>query len=275
MLEELLESLDKNVFSAEMVESIMTQFNESVQTKAKEIAETELSEAVEKALAEAKELSDVALQEAVEAKTVEIEAKADSYIAEALEAKEIELQEKSDSYIEAKLGEINESLDLFLGKVVEEFIAESKEQMNETLKAEKADMIIEAFESMLTVGGVDVMKIAEKKDLSYADAKLAESVEKYDALMAEFLTTKKENETLAKLGVINEMKSGLSIVESKKFETLAQLVPFNRSDKYAADLEVIKESVLGSVETKVDEAIVESVQVKKQTETKVDYSHLV
>ncbi len=256
MLEELLESLDKNVFSAEMVESIMTQFNESVQTKAKEIAETELSEAVEKALAEAKELSDIALQEAVEAKTVEIEAKA-------------------DSYIEAKLGEINETLDLFLGKVVEEFIAESKEQMNETLKAEKADMIIEAFESMLTVGGVDVMKIAEKKDLSYADAKLAESVEKYDALMAEFLTTKKENKTLAQLGVINEMKSGLSIVESKKFETLAQLVPFDRSEKYAADLEVIKESVLGSVETKVDEAIIESVQVKKQTETKVDYSHLV
>ena len=262
MLETLLESLDKDVFSAEMVEALVVQFNEAVETKAKEIADAELTEAIE-----------TAVNEALEAKEKELEEKAEGYILEALEAKEKELEEKAEAYNEAKLAEINESLDLYLGKVVDEFILESKDRMNESLKAEKADMIIESFEAMITMGAVDVMKIAEAKDLSYADAKLSESVTKYDDLMTNYLSLQKDNETLAKLGVINEMKEGLSLVESKKFETLASLVPFSKSDKYAEDLEVIKESVKGSVETKVEDTII--VESKVKTETKVNYSHLV
>ncbi len=271
MLEELLESLDKEVYTPDMIVAVTAQFNEAVETKAKEIADSQINEAVEKALAEAKELSDIALQEAVEAKTVEIEDKADSYIAEALEAKEIELQEKADTYIEAKLGEINESVDSYLDKVVEEFIAESKDKLNESLKAEKADMIIEAFDSMILASGIDVMKIAEAKDNSYADAKLTESVEKYDALMNEHLSLKKENTELIKTGIIAEMKEGLSLVESQKFEKLAQLVPFSRDEKYTTDLEVIRESVKGAVETPT--VIVESTE--KKVESKKLYSHLV
>lgn len=250
MLEKLLESLDKEVFTAEMVESIMTQYNESVEEKAKEIADAQLAEAVEKALAEAKEAQEIAIQEAVEAKTAEIE-------------------EKATSFVEDKIAEINESLDLYLGKVVDEFIAESKEKLNESLKAEKADMIIEAFESMLSMGAMDVMKIAEAKDQSYADAKLTESIQKYDELMTEHLSLKKENIELIKTGIISEMKEGLSLVESKKFETLAAMLPFSRDEKYVKELEVIKESVIGAVEQ--SQVIVESVKDSKKS----IYSHLV
>jgi len=267
MLEELLESLDKDVYTSDMIATVTAQFNEAVQTKAKEIADAELSEAVEKAVTEAVA---IAVNEALEAKTVEIEAKADSYIAEALEAKTVEIEDNAVSYIAEKLAELNESLDLFLDKVVEEFIAESKDKLNESLKAEKADMIIEAFESMLTAGSIDVMKVAEMKDNSYSDAKLTESVEKYDSLMADFLTLKKENTELAKSGIIAEMKEGLSLVESQKFEKLANLVPFSRDEKYATNLEVIKESVKGVVET--PSVMVESVQ---KTDSKKLYSHLV
>lgn len=250
MLEKLLESLDKEVFTAEMVDSLIVQFNESVEEKAKEIADAQLAEAVEKALAEAKEANEIAIQEAVEAKTAEIE-------------------EKATSFVEDKIAEINESLDLYLGKVVDEFIAESKEKLNESLKAEKADMIIEAFESMLSMGAMDVMKIAEAKDQSYADAKLTESVQKYDELMTEHLSLKKENIELIKTGIISEMKEGLSLVESKKFETLAAMLPFSRDEKYVKELEVIKESVIGAVEK--PQVIVESVKDSKKS----IYSHLV
>ena len=270
MLKELLESLDKEVFTPDMIDAVQAQFNESVETKAKEIAEMQISEAVEKAIAELKETQEVELKEALEAKTVEIEEKADAYIAEALEAKTVEIEEKSQEFIAEKMKEMNESLDLFLDKVVEEFVTESKEKLNESLKAEKADMIIEAFESMVTAGSIDVMKIAEAKDLSYADSKLTESIEKYDALMADFLSLKKENTELAKSGIISEMKEGLSLVEAKKFETLAGMVPFSRDEKYTADLEVIKESVKGAVET-TQTVITESTD---KVEKKL-YSHLV
>ena len=53
MLETLLESLDKDVFSAEMVEALVVQFNEAVETKAKEIADAGLTEAIETAVNEA------------------------------------------------------------------------------------------------------------------------------------------------------------------------------------------------------------------------------
>jgi len=266
MLEELLESLDKNVFSAEMIESVMAQFNESVQTKAKEIAEAELSEAVEKALAHAKEEYDVDLQEA-------LEEKAASYIAEVLEEKTVELEEKATVFVESKLAEINERLDLYMDDVVAEFISESKSRLDESLKSEKADMILDAFEAMITAGSIDVMKIAEAKDLSYADSKLSESVEKYDSLMNEFLSLKKENSELLKTGIISEIKQGLSLVESKKFETLANMIPFSKDEKYAQELEIIKEQVKGTVES-TPATIVESV-VKKPAESSVDYSHLV
>ena len=269
MLEQLLESLDKEVFTAEMVESIITQFNESVEVKAKEIAEAQLTEAVEKALTEAKEANEIAIQEAVEAKTVEIEATAEKFVTEAVEAKTVEIEAKATSFVEAKIAEINESLDLYLGEVVEEFIAESKEKLNESLKAEKADMIIESFEAMLTMGAMDVMKIAEAKDQSYADTKLSESVEKYDALMTEHLALKKENTDLIKTGIITEMKEGLSLVESKKFETLAAMIPFSRDEKYTQELEIIRESVKGTVEKQ--EQINESVS----DSAKPIYSHLV
>ena len=251
MLKELLESLDKEVFTPEMIDAVQAQFNESVETKAKEMSEMQISEAVEKAVAELKETQEVELKEALEAKTVEIE-------------------EKSQEFIAEKMKEMNESLDLFMDKVAEEFIAESKEKLNESLKSVKADMIIEAFESMVTAGSIDVMKIAEAKDQSYADSKLTESVEKYDALMADFLSLKKENIELAKTGIISEMKEGLSLVEAKKFETLAGMVPFSRDEKYTADLEVIKESVKGAVET-TQTVITESTD---KVEKKL-YSHLV
>ncbi len=247
MLEKLLESLDKEVFTPEMIDSIISQFNEAVEVKAKEIAEAELSEAVKTA-------SEIAVNEA-------------------LESKEKELEEKADSYIAAKLDELNESLDLFLGKVVEEFILESKEKLNESLKAEKADMIIESFEAMLTMGAIDVMKIAEAKDETYADAKLSESITKYDTLMADYLSLQKENTELVKTGFIAELKEGLSLVEAKKFETLANMIPFSKDEKYAQELEVIKESVRGSVETKVQDTII--VESKTKTEQKINYSHLV
>lgn len=267
MLEELLESLDKEVFTPDTIDAIKAQFNEAVETKAKEMTETQIAEAVEKAVTEAVE---VAVNEALEAKTAEIEEKADGYIAEALETKTVEIEENSSSYIAEKLAEVNESLDLFLDKVVEEFVTESKAKLNESLKAEKADMIIEAFESMLTAGSIDVMKIAEAKDATYSDAKLTESIEKYDALMVENLSLKKENTELAKCGIISEMKEGLSLVESQKFEKLASVVPFSRDAKYAEDLEMIKEQVKGAVETPT--VITESTKVDT---TKKLYSHLV
>jgi Asp-tRNA(Asn)/Glu-tRNA(Gln) amidotransferase C subunit len=72
------------------------------------------------------------------------------------------------------------------------------------------------------------------------------------------------------MGIIAEMKEGLSIVEAEKFEKLANLVEFTKDEAFAEKLTVIKESVIGAVEAKeevVTESVVEAV--------KPAYSHLV
>lgn len=257
MLEKLLESLDKEVYSAEMLEDIQNQFNEAVVSKADELSEKFIAEALE-------------------SKTAEIEAKANEYISEMLESKTAEIEEKSKTELAEKLAEINENLNLFLDKVIEEFVVESKEKLNESLKSAKADMIIEAYDAMITAGSLDVAKIVEAKDSSAVERKLSESVEKYDALMLEHLELKKEKEQLIKTGIIMEMKEGLSLVESKKFEKLAEMVPFSQDEKFMERLTVIKESVSGVSEKEI---ITES---KKEPEVKVDkkpstadFSHLV
>ena len=131
--------------------------------------------------------------------------------------------------------------------------------------------MIEAFDAMLTAGGVEVAKIVEAKEADDVETKLAESVEKYDDLVEEVIDLKKENDKLIKMGVIAEMKEGLSIVEAEKFAKLADLVEFSKDEGYLSKLETIKESVKGAKEEKVDESLNEN---NKETKPTVSYSHL-
>ena len=241
MLEKLFESLDEKVFTTELKEALEAQFNEAVESKAAVIAEAKIEESIS------------ALNE-----------KSEQHIEF--------LNEKADAYVALKQTEMVESLDKYLDRIVSEFVAEAKSALDESVKSEKADMIIEAFDSMLTATGVEVAKIVEAKDESAVEKKLEESVAKYDGLVEEVIALKEENDTLVKMGVISEMKEGLSIVEAEKFVKLAALVEFTRDDAFATKLETIKESVKGAVEVKEEEKVTES----KKTEAKAPvWAHLV
>lgn len=229
MLEKLFESLDEKVFTTELKEALEAQFNEAVESKAAVIAEAKIEESIS------------ALNE-----------KSEQHIEF--------LNEKADAYVALKQTEMVESLDKYLDRIVSEFVAEAKSALDESVKSEKADMIIEAFDSMLTATGVEVAKIVEAKDESAVEKKLEESVAKYDGLVEEVIALKEENDTLVKMGVISEMKEGLSIVEAEKFVKLAGLVEFTRDDAFATKLETIKESVKGAVEVKEEEKVTESVK---------------
>jgi len=243
MLEKLFESLDEKVFTPELKDTLEVQFNEAVETKAAIIADEKIEEAVE------------TLNEKSEAH-IEF------------------LNEKADKYVELKQSEMVESLDKYLDRIVEEFMLEAEEALDESIKSEKADMIIEAFDSMLTATGVEVAKIVEAKDESGIEKKLDETVEKHDSLVEEIIALQEQNDTLIKMGVIAEMKEGLSLVESEKFEKLADLVEFTKDQAFAEKLETIKESVKGAVEAK-DVELEESVE---KADAKVDapiWAHLV
>lgn len=243
MLEKLFESLDEKVFTPELKDALEVQFNEAVEAKAAVVADERIEEAVE------------SLNEKSEAH-IEF------------------LNEKADAFVAMKQQEMVESLDKYLDRIVSEFISEAQAALNESVKSEKADMVIEAFDAMLTATGVEVAKIVEAKDESAIEAKLEESVTKYDSLVEENIALKEENDALIKMGVINEMKEGLSIVESEKFVKLAGLVEFTKDEAFAEKLETIKESVKGAVETK-EEKIEESAVEQAEPVKAPVWAHLV
>lgn len=228
MLTKLFESLDETVFTTELKEALEVQFNEAVEAKAIQIAEDKINEEIES-----------------------LNTKSEEHIEY--------LNEKAEEYVETVKTELVEQLDKYLDRVVNDFMNEAKESLDESVKSEKADMIIEAFESMLVATGVDVARIVEAKEDESVQTELSESVAKNDALVEEILALKEENNKLIKIGVINEMKEGLSIVEAQKFEKLADLVEFSKDEAFTEKLQTIKESVKGAAEVK-EEKLDESVQ---------------
>jgi hypothetical protein len=75
------------------------------------------------------------------------------------------------------------------------------------------------------------------KDAVENEKKIQESIKKEKRIL------EKENKDVVRLGVIQELKSGLTLTESKKFEKLAKDVPFTADKNYIKKLKNLKESV--------------------------------
>ena len=292
-MNELLESLDASIFTPELKESIHAHFevavkdmNEAFVVEKTAELEVEYANKIEEKIQELEEKAEeymAGLEKGISEKEAELEAKIAEYdekIVEAdakIEEKIAELDEKSEEYINTKTEEMLENVDKYLDRIIEEFVAEATDKLDESLKSEKADMIIEAFDAMLVATGVEVSKIVEAKDETEAEAKLAESIEKYDSLVEENIELKSQNEKLLKSGIILELKEGLSLVEAQKFERLANIVDFSSSEKYLEKLQTIKESVKAKpLSEKVEEIVekVEEVIVEKQENKSPIWAHL-
>lgn len=204
MLEKLFEAIDSKVLTDELKAELEASFNEAVGLKAVELSE--------KKVAELDKLSE-------------------------------EFKKELETQNEEAQKELLETVNDYLEKVVDDFVSEASDSLSESITQEKADLMLEAFDAMLVAGGVEVSKIHEAKIDDSLEAKLEEKTKKYDELMAESISKEKEINNLLKIGLINEMKEGLTIVESNRFEDLAELIEFSKSEEYKTKLEKLRESV--------------------------------
>lgn len=238
MFTKLFESLDEKVFTSEVKENLEKQFNEAVEVKSLELTEAKMEEKID-----------------------ELEEKADEYRA----ILEKEMQEKEVALLD--------QVDAYLEKVVEDFVSGAEAALKESVKTEKADMIIEAMEAMLVATGVKVAQIVESKDSADAENQVVDMTRKYDAVIEENIKLEKENTKLLKLGIITEMKEGMSVVEAEKFEKLANLVSFENSGEYLGKLDTIKESVKATKKEETAEVVSE--KIVEKVEDKFSFAHLI
>jgi len=249
-IDKLFESLDEKVFTSDLKESLQDAFDKAVAEKSK-INEETINEKVE-TLVEVKAAEMIA--ERVEEKIQELEEKAE------------EFQEVLEKEAKEKEADLLDQVDMFLERVVDDFIKESKDSLDESIKSEKADMIIEAMDAMITATGADILKITEAKDESDAGIKLSDMTKKYDELIEENIALEKDKATMMKMGIISEMKVGLSEVDAAKFDIMASLVEFEMSEKYLEKLETIKENLSTSPKKDITES--KKVDEAKQAKSK-------
>jgi len=243
MSKELFESLDKEIFKPELVESLKAEF-----------AKTVNEEVESKLLILQVEEKDKLLTEN------------EAYLAKEKER----LLEEADSFVTLQVEETAVKLNDYLDLVVEELIKENELGLTSEVERKKVSAMIEAFSGFIVTAGVDVATINEAKETGDSETKLSEITEKFNELVEENLEIKQKNKTFLQMGVVNELKEGLSIIESEKFVRLSSLIEFSESVEYSEKLQTLKESIKGVVaEDPTKKEVLE-----ESEKTSCAYSHL-
>jgi len=204
----------------------MEQLFESLDIDLNEETKTKLTEAFDKA---------------VMSKTVELmDEHVSTKVQEAKEILEEEYQEKIEN--------LEDSLDGYMQSVVEEFMEENAPTYEQQIAEEKVKTLLEMFDSMLKVAGVEMLDINEAHEEYHNENdisnKLERAEEKINEQQEALIEAKREADKYLKGGVILEMKQGLSMLEAEKFEKLADMVTFSRDESFVESLETIKESII-------------------------------
>jgi 2,4-dienoyl-CoA reductase-like NADH-dependent reductase (Old Yellow Enzyme family) len=128
--------------------------------------------------------------------------------------------------------------------VVEEFIEENAPVYEAEIEQEKVKSLLELFDKMVTIAGVDMMSIAEAKENDSAEAMIESLKEENQKLIEKTIEAKREADKYLKAGLIQELGEGLTVLEKEKFHKLAEMVEFSRDPSYVEKLETIKESII-------------------------------
>jgi hypothetical protein len=204
---------------------------------------------------------------------LDVDAELKAQLTEAFDQAVLEtVTEKLDEYVEQKLTEetvrleekyrekeefLTEALDGYMETVVEEFIEENAPIYEAEIEQEKVKTLLELFDKMVTIAGVDMMSIAEAKEDTSLEKEIETLKEENQKLIEKTINAKREADKYLKAGLIQELGEDLTVLEKEKFAKLAEMVEFSRDPSYVEKLEVIKESIIDARDEdfKVDEGV--------------------
>ncbi len=197
-----------------------------------------------------------AFDKAVLAKSVEM-------MDEHVETKVNEAKEVLEEEYAEKVENLEDTLDGYMTSVVEEFVTENAASYEAQIQDEKSKKLLEMFDAMLTVAGVTMTDINESKsdrDIAEDYNSLENQIERLDKRLSEkegdLAKSRREANKFLQAGIIAETKEGLTLVEGEKFEKLAEMVSFERSEKYAGHLDALKESIIDSRDDSFNESVI-------------------
>lgn len=259
MLDKILDSLDESIFNSETKQGIRESFEDAVNARAEFIVEEKVEELEQQkqtlqeelqAKIEELEAKDAGREEDFEKRIDELEAKAQEY--------NEELMKKAEEFVELKESEMLDQVDQYLDRIVSEFVEDAKQSLQESTKVKESELIKEAFEAMVKSTGAEFQKSILESAEESIRSEIETLKESYNDAIKEVFELKRENQELLRIGLVNEMAEGLTLVEAERFKRLVEGIQFTQDDKYVSRLESIKESVKG-LETKKEEILTETV----------------
>jgi len=191
-------------------------------------------------------LTDEMKTDLTESFSTAVELKAAEMVTEKLEEKETALNEEFEAKLNEYRDESTEKINEYLEVVVEQYFKDNAIKIDESIKIKQVDALLEGFDSMLVLGGVDLHRITESSDESQNTQKINELTTKVDDLVESNITLKNKNKELFQMGITRELAEGLTLVEADKFAKLADVIKMDESSSdYVEKLLVLKESVTG------------------------------
>lgn len=85
-----------------------------------------------------------------------------------------------------------------------------------------------------------------KESLRVSEQEKSKLVESVKHLKTTNESLNKENGKILKMGVISEMKQGMTLVEARRFEQIADQIPFEQTKSYFDKLDALKEELLNN-----------------------------
>jgi DNA-binding transcriptional MerR regulator len=162
------------------------------------------------------------------------------------ESKEEAYEEYMMAQLEEMKAELEDTLDAYLEKVVEQFVEDNTFAIEESIKSEKYDAVLEGFNSLMIATGVEIAQIAEAKE--EIEGETNESAEALaDKLMEENMELKERNAELLKTGLVKESAEDMTAVQRDKFLKLARVVEFDENNPvdFIEKMDTLVESVKG------------------------------
>ncbi len=190
----------------------------------------------------------VALQESFDKAVLK---KTTEMLDEHVETKVQEKVEVLEEEFQEKVSLLEDSLDGYLDTVVEEFVAENAPSYEAQINDEKAQTLLEMFDQMVQVVGVDMLTINEGKldrDAKEYEETAVRKVDMLESKVADLadrlVDANRDADKYLQAGIIAETTEGLSLLEADKFNKLAEMIPFEKSASYLEKLEVLKETII-------------------------------
>lgn len=177
----------------------------------------------------------------------------------------IEIQEKLEEKYNSDLNEevetVRESLieriDDYLSYVVESWIEENTQQVENTLRTEIAESFMTSLKDVFVENYIDVPE--EKQDLVVELTTVSEeTAEKLETAESEIASLQEKVQEFERAAVISELSEDLSETESHKLESILEGVEFGSKESFAKKASVVKDSIFeGKEETKEEEETLE------------------